>query len=636
MRPARADTFSARASRRVEIIARADFPRAVASCFPPSARSTVNVSHLRALTVVSLLAALTACADQPTEPSVQPGPKPAPTPLGVFDITLSGLDGSDAGAFRASKAIPAPTDGPDLAMNPVNTGIALEVVSSTSFTEGTRGQGGQRYISVTYRVKNTTGAPLSNVTIIPVTKATTIAGTPFSSLLLFNNTAASPTIAQNMVPTGAVFLGEDTRMRSQYPDVLQVFTEAEVAAITLPSGVTGIFPYGFVVRNPGSPTSRTLPNATSPNDWGGLVTFAFRYPLQTPSAASDPFFASFSVIAVQDTETRMTESIEERQDTAGVRRARERATALGATTVTVLAGSPAADPFVTDYPGQRQICTVRTAGTAASPTHFMSNPAAYTELAIYRPGQAVNACGAYFTAGTPSPAHYGLNYTVTLRAMDRYGNTLTSAVDTVSVSSTDGTANMAGPSALVSGVRNRNLIYYTYGSSTLMATGRRLRGSTPILMTGMTRTWDGDVDTNWLTNGDWVQNYHPGVQDSVIIPGDRPFYPLLVQNTTTRGLTMTPGASVQPFINLSSFDLTVGGDVQLGTTGTFAGTGRLILTGSSNVVGGGLVNFDVRNLRITETGRYSASSNLNVTGGRIVVQGGRLRSQGYRVRVRPS
>ena len=36
-----------------------------------------------------------------------------------------------------------------------------------------------------------------------------------------------------------------------------------------------------------------------------------------------------------------------------------------ATTTTVLNGSPAADPFVTDYPGQRQICSARVAGTAA-------------------------------------------------------------------------------------------------------------------------------------------------------------------------------------------------------------------------------------------------------------------------------
>jgi hypothetical protein len=598
----------------------------------------VNVSNLRAFTVVSLLAALAACADQPTEPSVQPGPgptTPAPIPLGLFEISMSGLDGSGEGGVASSRAIPVPT-GPDLALNPVNTGISIELLSSSVLLEGVRGQSGQRYISVTYRVRNTTGGPLNNLTIIPATTASTIAGTPFTSVLLFNNTAAATTVAQNMVPTGSVYMGEDGRMRSKGPDVLQVFTEAEIAAITPPAEVTGLFPYGFVVSNPNSASSRTIPNAVNANDWGGTVTFAFRYPLQ-PTANADPFSANFYVLVVQDTETRMTESIEERQDTSGVRRARQRATALGATTVTVLAGSPAADPFVTDYPGQRQICSVRTSGTVASPTRFITNPGFYTELVVYRKGEAPDPCMPYFTTGTAAPANYGMPYDVIVQSMDRYGNRRNTPADTVTLTSTDGTAVMPAPFALSPGqpgVDTVTLTYTTYGASTLNAAGRRLRGSTAMLMNGMTRTWDGDVDTNWLTNGDWVQNMHPGVQDSVIIPGDRPFYPLLVQNTTTRGLTMTPGASVQPFINLSSFDLTVNGNVALGTTGTFTGTGRLVLGGTAATVGGGLSNFDVRNLRVL--GTYSATSNLNVTGGRIVVQGGRLRSQGFRVRVRPS
>lgn len=596
----------------------------------------VNVSHLRAFTVVSLLAALAACADQPTEPSVQPEPKPAPKPLGLYEITLTGLDGSEQGGVAASRAIPVPTGGPDLAMNPVNTGISLELLSSSVLLEGVRGQSGQRYISVTYRVRNTTGGPLSNVTIIPAMTASTIAGTPFTSVLLFNGTAAAPSVAQNMVPTGSVYIGEDGRMRSKGPDVLQVFTEAEIAAITPPAEVTGLFPYGFVVSNPNSASSRTIPNAVNANDWGGTVTFAFRYPLQG-TANADPFSSSFYVLVVQDTETRMTESIEERQDTSGVRRARERATALGATTVTVLAGSPAADPFVTDYPGQRQICSVRTAGTAASPTKFITNPGFYTELVVFRAGESPDPCSPYFRTGTAAAANYGMPYDVIVQSMDRYGNRRNTPADTVTLTSTDGTAVMPAAFALSPGqpgVDTVTLTYTTYGNSTLNAAGRRLRGSTSMSMIGMTRTWDGDVDTNWFTNGDWVQNMHPGVQDSVIIPGDRPFYPLLVQNTTTRGLTMTPGVSTHPFINLSSFDLTVNGSVALGSTGTFTGTGRLILSGTSASVGGGLSNFDVRNLRVL--GSYSATSNLNVTGGRIVVQGGRLRSHGYRVRVRPS
>src|SRR5687767_1928458 len=110
----------------------------MSSRFPPSARSMVNVSHLRAFTVVSLLAALAACADQPTEPSAGPGPgpKPAPVPLGLFEISLTGLDGSAEGGVAASRAIPVPMGGPDLAMNPVNTGIAIELLSSSVLLEG--------------------------------------------------------------------------------------------------------------------------------------------------------------------------------------------------------------------------------------------------------------------------------------------------------------------------------------------------------------------------------------------------------------------------------------------------------------------------------------------------------------------
>jgi hypothetical protein len=591
----------------------------------------------RAILAAALLAAsVAACADKPTDPE-RPGPepKPAPLPLGLYEITITGADGSDGGVAQARLV---PSSIPSMALNPAAAGLSFEQVSVTTFIEGNRTTGGQRFVSATFRVRNQTGAPLTNVTLIPVARnaaPTTITNTPFSTLLRFDGTAVPDSVATYMVPTGAVTLGDDGKIRSPYADVLQVFTEAEVAAIALPAGTTTLFPYGFVARNASNPASRAIPVAATANDWGGLFTWSFRYPLQ-PTAAGDPFTIGFQFLAVQDTEVRMTESVEERQDTSGVRKAREKATALGATTVTVLGGSAAADPFVTDYPGQRQICSFRTAGTAASPVRLNTMSGFYTELAIIRTGESGSACGAYYISGTAATANYGMSYGVTVRAMDRYGNLKTTAVDSVRLTSTDGTATMPGVGALVGGSRGFATFYTTYGNSTLTATGRRLRGTAPIFVNGMTRTWSGNVDTNWLTNGDWTNGHHPGVQDSVVVPGDRPRYPLLVANTTTRGVTMTSGGSVQPFINLSSFDLTVAGDVALGTTGTFTGTGRLVLTGTSNTIGGGLSNFDVRNLRITETGRYSTSSNINVTGGRIVVQGGRLRSQGNRVRVRPS
>jgi hypothetical protein len=595
----------------------------------------VNVTIPRVLTVTALLAAtLAACADQPTEPRTRPDPeqpKPAPIPLGLYEVTLTMEDGASSAGLTPSRVVPL--SGPSAALNPAAAGLVFEQVSTHTFVEGTRSTGGQRFIMTTFRVRNSTGGALSNVTLIPVTRASTISGTPFSSVLLFNGAAAPAGVASQIVPSGAVMLGEDTKIRSRYPDALQVFLESEVAAITPPADVTGIFPYGFVVSNPATPASRSLPNTADANQFSGIVTFAFRYPLQA-TAAGDPFSIGVQFLAVQDTETRMTESVEERQDTAGVRRLRDRATALGATTVTVLGGSPAADPFVTDYPGQRQICSFRTAGPSGAPTTTNIMPGFYTELTILRPGEATNACGAYFISGTAQVANYGMGYNVTARALDRYGNVKTTAVDSVQLSSSDGTAAMPPRAALVSGLRAFTTGYTTYGLSTLTATGRRIRGTTPVFVNGMTRTWGGGTNTQWLTNTNWTNGMYPGSQDSVIVPGDRPNYPLLVANTAVPGITMVDGASVHPFINLSSFDFTISGDLVMGNNGTFTGTGRVVLTGNSNVFGGGVSNVDMRNLRIT--GRYSTTSNINVTGGRIVVQGGRLRSEGKRVRVRPT
>lgn len=591
------------------------------------------MSYQRAIRGMALLVALSACADQPTAPPVEKGPEgPAPLPVGVYEFRMTGIGGpTPSGSASAVRLTP---EGASLALNPVSTGISIEQISASSFIEGNRGEGGQRYISFTYRVRNGSGGPLTNLTLIPVMTATAIPGTPFSSVKLFDGTDAAAPLPTKIVPTGAVAMGADGKMRSIFPDALQAFDETEVAAITLPAGVTGILPYGFVVRNPASTTNRTLSAATSDNDFGGVVTLTYRLPLSPAGNASDIFSVVVKLLAVQDTETRLTESIEESTDTTAVRLLRERATALGATAVTVLPGSPARSPFVTDYPGQRSLCTVRTAGPADAPVTTITEPASYTRLAIFRPGETLDPCGAYFTAGDPGVANYGMPYPVVVRSMDRYGNVNALTADTTVLTSSDLTAAMPGASGLVAGSATQTAHYTTYGTSTLFARGRRLEGQTTVLVNGMTRSWSGAVDTNWPVNGNWVQNMTTGVQDSVIIPGDRPNYPLLVANQTIAGVTMTDGAGVQPFINLGPFDFTVNGKVELGNNGHITGTGRLILTGVASTFGGGLSNFDVRNLRIT--GTYTTSSNINVTGGRIVVQGGRLRSTGNRVRVRPS
>jgi Bacterial Ig-like domain (group 1)/Leishmanolysin len=423
----------------------------------------------RALRTLALLAAVAACADGPTGTPTPEPPVERPQVLGVYEFTFTGIGGQDVQA-----SVSPVFTGPSGTLTPRTSGLVYEQVSSSSFTEGSRAQGGYRYISVTYRVRNSTGAPVSNLTLIPASTAGTLAGSPFSALVRFDGSAADPSLATQFVPTGAVSLGGGSGMRATEIDVLQVFQESEISAITPPAGVTGLFPYGFVVRSATSASDRTLANAATVNEYGGLVTFALRYPL-TASATTDPFQVSMQIVAVEDTETRMTESMEEGQDTSAVRRIRERAATLGATTVTILPGSSAAAGDIPDYPGQRQLCTVRTAGTSGAPVRYINNPAAYTRINLRRPGESNSACGAYFRSGTPATPTPGSATTLTLVAMDRYGNVKTD-VDSVSLERVSGPGVTLGARvALTAGEGSISANYGANGNSILRAVGRRNR-----------------------------------------------------------------------------------------------------------------------------------------------------------------
>jgi hypothetical protein len=568
-----------------------------------------------------------ACTDHPTQTrgtDPDPAPEPAPEPpkvLGVYEFTLTGFNGGEAGAQLSS--VSPVSGGPSNALTTVNTGLTYELISTSSFVEGTRGQGGHRYLMYTYRVRNTTGAPVSNLTLVPVTRATTIAGTPFSSLLKFDGTAASTTIAAQIVPTGAAVQNTEGALQSPFPDVLQVFQESEVAAIAPPAGVTGIFPYGFVVRVPGSANSRTLANAADVNDFGGILTFAFRYPLQA-TAAADPFTINFQAVAVSDTETRVTESIEEGQDTAAVRRLRERATALGATTTTVLNGSTAAAPDVADYPGQRQICSPRTAGPSGAPTTTIVNAAAYVQLFVLRPGESVNSCSAYFLGGTPARPATNVPYTVTLTAMDRYGNMRTAVADSVRVVQQSGpTITIGAGGLLVSGQRAVTVTFNDYGTSVLGGVGRRMNGWQTIPVMGVTRTWTaGAGTTDWHTNGNWSPAAVPMSLDSVTVPLVAPVDPVLAANVSVQGVTVEDGAT----ISLNAFDLTASGNVFAGLTGGITNTtGRLVLAGTARTVQGRLP-------RLRVTGTYSLTGNVTARAP-LQVESGRLTNAAFRVQM---
>jgi hypothetical protein len=568
-----------------------------------------------------VLLALAACTDKPapTEtPPIEPEPE-APQVVGLYRIEVTGI-----GSPNPSSSM-LPVEGPSEALTVTPTsGLVFEQMSSSTFTEGPRGQGGQRYVSFTYRVRNGTGAPLNNLTILLVSKTGTVAGTALSSLKLFNGTAASSAIASQVVPTGAVVMGSDlVTMQATYPDVIQVLTEAEVAAITPPAGVTSIFPVGYVVRNRTSAINRTLPATADPNQFDGVLTVSFRLPMQA-SATQDVFSFFFEILAVTDSETRMTESIEEAQDSAAVRRLRERAASLGATTVTVLNGSPVMDPAVADYPGQRQVCSPRTAGTAASPTTFITRPAAYAKLAVLYPGETMASCDAYFRTGTPGRPATNVPFNVTLKAVDRYGNVITTAVDSVVLEQETGPAYTTGPKqALSSGSATLPVTYSDYGTSLLYGVGRRNEGSRPVPVAGVTRTWTaGAGTTDWHTNTNWSPAAVPMTLDSVLIPLAAPLDPVIAANVQVEGVTVEDGAT----LSLNAFDLTATANVFAGTTGGITNTtGRVVLAGTARTVQGRLP-------RLRVTGTYSLSANVTARAP-LQVDAGRLTAAEFRLQM---
>ena len=251
--------------------------------------------------------------------------------------------------------------------------IQLVGLSTASFTYGTRGAGGYRYVSATFKVRNASNlglntaytSPRTNLTLLGVNGPTSLSGTAITALQKFDGSAASSTIAAQMRPTGWADLSNSAAVTSHGMDVLQLYTEDEVApAVLTPPASSSVLPYGFVVRNPASSSSRTLPASPAANQFDGLLTIAYKVPLQA-AATDDPYSITGLFLAVDDAQTYVTQSLEDSDATATAAIA-ARATALTAKMRSLVyswVGSNAA----------QFICNARSAGTAGAPTAFLAD-----------------------------------------------------------------------------------------------------------------------------------------------------------------------------------------------------------------------------------------------------------------------
>lgn len=352
------------------------------------ARSTHPKAALRLSALLPALL-LSACFQAPA-PAPVPATPPPPTSgtlpppassdlkaLGTVTVNFSGL--TDPAGLQV--AVPEPG-----ALGPAaltdRSSVQLKVLSHGTFTTGTRGMDGVRYLYATFLVRNADGSGAAyptarqNLTLVAASTASTVPNTPYSALLKYDGSPAAASVATTITPTAGLMFDRSTERPTLLPggEDLQVFAEGEVQSLTTGT-VTRAFPFGYVVRHRVNTASRGLPANPAAGDYAGVVTIGLKLPLQA-SVADDPYSFNMTFAVADDSVTRVTESPEEQ--TLG--NVQARATALGGAQVALLCG--------TSYAGNNAVF-IGSATTAGAPgngrlTHLGGDvalkalPAAYT------------------------------------------------------------------------------------------------------------------------------------------------------------------------------------------------------------------------------------------------------------------
>jgi aspartokinase-like uncharacterized kinase len=108
----------------------------------------------------------------------------------------------------------------------------------------------------------------------------------------------------------------------------------------------------------------------------------------------------------------------------------------------------------------------RTANTSPSIT---VSPGAFTKLQVLMPGETAAAGTTTGKTGTPTAQTAGTPFNVTVNAVDANWNTITSATDTVGLTSSDSNAVLPANAALVGGTQTVSVTLRTSGTRTVTA-----------------------------------------------------------------------------------------------------------------------------------------------------------------------
>src|SRR5207247_4093228 len=111
-----------------------------------------------------------------------------------------------------------------------------------------------------------------------------------------------------------------------------------------------------------------------------------------------------------------------------------------------------------------------TAIARGSTTAIPVNPAGFTKLQILSPGETAAPGTSTGKAGTPLAQTAGTAFNVTVNAVDANWNVVSTVIDTVGFTSTDGNASLPGNTPLSGGSGSSSVTLKTTGTRTITAT----------------------------------------------------------------------------------------------------------------------------------------------------------------------
>jgi uncharacterized delta-60 repeat protein len=311
-------------------------------------------------------------------------PQPTSTPnpiLGVLEVHVDGGNGAEAtasakmmNASSSSRSITAVSD----------TGLSLSRREVSFIDVGNPGDlNAMRYVRATFELTNTSRRNFDNLSLVAISLAgNNLGGTAVGALADAQGVPISAYgVARAMMPShGMQTLRVGLGVNPETAD-LQFFTEAEAGTVQaqsaqlIPAIVGDVLQYGFVTHNFSGTRAIGASNCAGANCNKGVITLAYKMPLNA-SRASNPWAFTTYFVVTNQTENFISQSLEEQGRCTVTGQAQFSRSVTSNLKVRTLPGS--------SYHGinLESLTGIRTAGSSLAPLASLPLPTALSPLSL--------------------------------------------------------------------------------------------------------------------------------------------------------------------------------------------------------------------------------------------------------------